>query len=201
MTNLEVTTKKKSAKREVTERVILDATIKLFTANGYERTSSKQIAAESGCSEGLIFKYFINKSNLYAVIFQEWSDSRYKELIDLPPSEDFRSELVILIGYFLDNYSSNLDVVTFHLGQKFHADFGADVMKIREDFIQKRFLVISNRLVKYQKNQKINVGLIIDIMNGYFLMNIVFNNWHPDEYSEKISQLVDILLHGIKSAT
>lgn len=47
---------------------VLMAALKLFSEKGVDRTSTAEIAKESGMSEGTIFKYYKSKSNLLKAI-------------------------------------------------------------------------------------------------------------------------------------
>ena len=50
------------------KRKTLRAAAKLFSEQGYDRTSTAQIAKTAGISEGTVFKYFKSKENLKAEI-------------------------------------------------------------------------------------------------------------------------------------
>src|SRR5918999_6086068 len=62
---------------------ILKTALKLFAAQGFDATSTRQIAREVGIAEGLIFHYFPTKASLLAAILQDRLESR----------RAFRSEL------------------------------------------------------------------------------------------------------------
>src|SRR5690606_42128030 len=49
---------------------ILEAALVLFAKNGYADTSTKEIAANAGVSEALIFKHFGNKDNLLSQLIK-----------------------------------------------------------------------------------------------------------------------------------
>jgi AcrR family transcriptional regulator len=48
----------------------VEAALELFAVQGFDSTSTKQIAAAAGVAEGLIFHHFKNKLNLLAAIFE-----------------------------------------------------------------------------------------------------------------------------------
>jgi len=50
--------------RAITRSKILDASMKLFTQNGYERTSVNAIAREAKISKGLIYNHFDTKEDI-----------------------------------------------------------------------------------------------------------------------------------------
>lgn len=49
---------------------ILKTALKLFAAQGFDATSTRQIAKEAGIAEGLIFHYFSTKASLLAAILE-----------------------------------------------------------------------------------------------------------------------------------
>jgi AcrR family transcriptional regulator len=66
---------------------ILRTALKLFAAQGFDATSTRQIAKEAGIAEGLIFHYFPTKASLLTAILTDRLESR----------RAFRSELRSLL--------------------------------------------------------------------------------------------------------
>lgn len=64
-------TKKRISSSERRE-LILNTACELFAKHGFDRVSTKQLAAASGCSEALIFQHFPTKAAIYEALFQEW---------------------------------------------------------------------------------------------------------------------------------
>ena len=50
--------------RAAREKALLSAASRLFARRGYEATTTREIAAEAGCAEGLIHRYFQSKAGL-----------------------------------------------------------------------------------------------------------------------------------------
>ena len=55
-------------KKEKQDRMI-NASLKMFAENGFERASTDDIVKEAGISKGLLFHYFISKQGLYEFLF------------------------------------------------------------------------------------------------------------------------------------
>jgi AcrR family transcriptional regulator len=55
---------------------ILKTALKLFAAQGFDATSTRQIAREVGIAEGLIFHYFPTKASLLAAILEDRMEGR-----------------------------------------------------------------------------------------------------------------------------
>ena len=54
------------------KELILNAACCLFAENGYEKTTTKQIALAAKCSEALIYKYFESKKTIMDTLLEEW---------------------------------------------------------------------------------------------------------------------------------
>jgi TetR/AcrR family transcriptional regulator len=52
-------------------RHFIDAALHLFSTRGFRGTTTKAIAAAAGVSEGLLFRHFSTKEDLYTAILQE----------------------------------------------------------------------------------------------------------------------------------
>jgi len=62
-----------SLEPEKQERII-NAALKEFTRNGYEKASTNEIIKEAGISKGSLFSYFNSKKELYLFLFDYVSD-------------------------------------------------------------------------------------------------------------------------------
>ena len=49
----------------------IDCAKKIFIAKGYNATTIRDIAREAGCSDGLMFRYFKSKADLFIAIINE----------------------------------------------------------------------------------------------------------------------------------
>lgn len=65
------TEQQNQALREESRAKIITAALHLFGANGYERTTVRQIAEAAGVAQGLLYSHFVNKDDLLQVIFQQ----------------------------------------------------------------------------------------------------------------------------------
>jgi AcrR family transcriptional regulator len=61
--------KKITQKAIDTRQHILDTALGLFSTNGYEKTTMREIAAEAGCSLGLTYRYFASKEALVLELY------------------------------------------------------------------------------------------------------------------------------------
>ena len=59
---------RKEKELEIRREDIIDAAEKLFFSNGYENVSMNDIAEEAEMARGTLYKYFMNKDDIYAAI-------------------------------------------------------------------------------------------------------------------------------------
>ena len=59
---------------DVRRQEILEAAIRVFAAKGYEKTVISDIAAESGISQGLCYRYFRSKEEIYDLAIEEYAE-------------------------------------------------------------------------------------------------------------------------------
>ena len=106
---------RKSAQRDPTREMIMDAARDLFIVKGYQHVSMRQIAKELGYSHGAIYYHFTNKAELfYALVEEHFSmlEQKLKELAQAPlaPREKLDA---ILLGYieFGLNHQSHYEIM------------------------------------------------------------------------------------------
>jgi AcrR family transcriptional regulator len=66
--------------RDERREQIKQAALKLFARRGIAGTKTSMIAAEAGISEGLIYRYFSSKDELFTVLVQELMEEATKEI-------------------------------------------------------------------------------------------------------------------------
>jgi AcrR family transcriptional regulator len=82
--NLKTSARQRSRKRlEERERVILAAAARAFASAGFHATTTRQIAANAGVSEGTVFHYFGSKNDLMVAVL----DGFYNEVLNPKAAE------------------------------------------------------------------------------------------------------------------
>ena len=72
------------SKAELTRERILQTALTLFRTNGYESTTLRQIAAESGSSLGLAYRYFSCKEDFVLAFYESLAAEFIQQVPDLP---------------------------------------------------------------------------------------------------------------------
>lgn len=79
-----------------TRSLILETADRLFSAQGYEKTGSKEIAAAAGVAEGTIFYHFGSKAGLLDVLGRRFNDNLMAALSAIPDRyEDLTGRLLV----------------------------------------------------------------------------------------------------------
>ena len=90
---------------------LLDVGAKLFAAKPYEDVLMEDIAAQAGISRALLYRYFPNKRDLFAAIYQQAADrllAASEFAPDLPVAAQVAAALDAHIDYFAANRHSVL---------------------------------------------------------------------------------------------
>lgn len=72
------------SKAELTRERILQSALTLFRTNGYENTTLRQIAAESGSSLGLAYRYFSCKEEFVLAFYESLAAEFIQQIQSLP---------------------------------------------------------------------------------------------------------------------
>jgi AcrR family transcriptional regulator len=106
---------RKSAQRDLTREMIMDAARDLFIVKGYQHVSMRQIAKALGYSHGAIYYHFTNKAELFYALVEEhfgMLEHKLQELAKAPLTPREKLE-AILLGYieFGLNYQSHYEIM------------------------------------------------------------------------------------------
>lgn len=85
---------------EVRRAQIIEAAFRLFSQNGFQGTTTKEIAAETGINEALIFRYFHSKQELYSAILDYGSNQASSALwlVELSSASEQRDDEALFYG-------------------------------------------------------------------------------------------------------
>jgi AcrR family transcriptional regulator len=75
------------SKAELTRERILRTALTLFRTNGYESTTLRQIAAESGSSLGLAYRYFSCKEEFVLAFYESLAEEFIQQIPNLPQGQ------------------------------------------------------------------------------------------------------------------
>ncbi len=105
--------KMQEAGRSMEEKIVAAAQ-KLFLKNGFEMTSTTQIAREAGCNQALVHYYFRTKEKLFDAVLGGRIREALKGFFVLNTGEgSFEEKLTRMIEFHYDFVRKNSDMVLF----------------------------------------------------------------------------------------
>ena len=94
---------------------ILNAGMKEFAANGFDRASTNAIVKEAGISKGLLFHYFTSKKQFYLYLFQYGAELTMKEFYAAEEwrKPDLLDRLELMMGMKLEIWQRHPELFRF----------------------------------------------------------------------------------------
>jgi AcrR family transcriptional regulator len=196
--------------KDETRHQILKAAMELFADKGFRGTTTRDLAAHAGVNESIIFRYFINKTELYRAILEEkvhkGRDEHYKEVEQLAQSSDARTFLEFLATKFLDRHEQDNGVMRLLL---FSALEGHE---LSEMFLAS--MAIRDPMVAYMERQ-MNEGTFrrmdpllaarafLGMLVCHIQMQEIFGQKTRRDFdrAEVVQTFVSIFLTGMKSSS
>jgi len=101
---------KRRRDRSAKQQALLAAATKLFGGQGYEATTTREIAACAGCAEGLIHRYFTGKEGLLLAIIRDRVSCEVVDLnVRVPIAQSFPLEFFQLVEWELQRMWEDRD--------------------------------------------------------------------------------------------
>jgi AcrR family transcriptional regulator len=111
---------------------ILESAEHLFAVQGYERTTTKQLAEASHVAEGTLFRHFDSKKSILAAVLSiGWNTLLNDLLATLCEVSDYQ-DMVALLRHRLQDFHRHADLVKVCLTQtSFHPDLCESIQRER----------------------------------------------------------------------
>ena len=192
-----------------TKQEIVQAAIELFAAKGFRGTTTRDLAAKAGVNEAIIFRHFVNKTELYRAILEEkvhqGHDERYKEVAQLAANLDIRAFLEFLGNQFIQRHEQD---TTFMRLLLFSALEGHELVDM---FFES--MAIRDPMAAYMERQmnqgtfkKMNPHLVSRAFLSMFVCHIqmqeIFDQKtkHQFDRADTVKTFVSIFLDGMKAS-
>jgi len=88
---------KRTRDRTGKKQALVSAALELFAVKGYERTTTREIASEAGCAEGLIHRYFKGKAGLLATLIEQRISKDSDSSVHIHPLPKLEDEFVQMV--------------------------------------------------------------------------------------------------------
>ncbi|MBL4764960.1 MAG: TetR family transcriptional regulator [Colwellia sp.] len=177
---------------------IINTAVALFSDNGFEVTTMKQIAREAGIGDATIYKYFPNKDKLIYGYYGLMATETAKQFLAEDDLADYslQEKLQLLIDLYLNNFLPNREFVcdSINMIMKSPSILFKDVAPVREEFVE----LIKNLLSEAEQAGEIAPSPFTDatakLANDYLLAVLLY--WVNDDSEEfsNTTQMVDMSL-------
>jgi AcrR family transcriptional regulator len=186
---------------------ILAAAMELFSKNGFRGTTTRDLAAQAGVNEAIIFRHFNNKEELYSAILEQkaWEKNRdapLEELERLAGDSDDEKFFQTLGAAFLERHANDATFMRLLLFSALEGHQLSDMfvasMTARNpiaNYIQKR---IDEGAFRPMDPQLAARGLF-GMFASFVLWQEIFGlkKTHPYDREEVVRTFVSIFLKGI----
>ena len=144
---------------------ILDAAARVFARKGYERATTREIAAEADVSEGNIYNYFASKRDLLLNLVSSMSEPLLTVPEGIPP-DDFEALIAAFLRDRLALTKQNLELTRVLL---YEARFDDD---LRREYVENVLRKMATRLEERMK-PLIEAGVLRPIHTGVAALAIM----------------------------
>jgi AcrR family transcriptional regulator len=190
---------------------LLQIAMRLFSKDGFDGTTTKQIATEAGVSEATLFKHFANKDELYRAILDEKSCSPlftdpFEKIVEYLDKKDDFGVFYTMALNALKNHKDDTDFLRLMM---YSALEGHELARsFFMNFIQQMYDLIGNYIKTRQDEgvfREIEPRIVVRAFSGMFVHHSLNNLlWDKEQKLLKISdeeaarEFATILLNGIK---
>ena len=183
---------------------ILQAAQKLFARNGYDGTTTKELAEKAGIAEGTLFRHFTNKKAiLVEVATQGWIDLLTDLLTELSEMASYEAISHVMYKRMLrlgDNYDMmRVCFMEVQLHQDLRDRIQSEVIEKMTDVAEAFFQTAMERGVYRKMNPRViaQVFLGMFVVAGFSHETIAQPVASPQEMKEMAEGLADIFLNGV----
>ncbi len=181
----------------------MDAAMRLFSKNGFERTSIEQLAHAAGIGKGTIYSYFQTKSEIfYAFCKDELDCSHHEFLTNADPDASLIDQLMVLYMGEFNLISRNKDfgrLLMQHLVFPMETERG----KAREMDDQWLELVFTlYRRAQHRRELRKDIDLFYISSHFYGLYIMAMSAWYSgriltEEFESELRMLFQQAIEGL----
>jgi AcrR family transcriptional regulator len=191
------------------KKQLLEIAMKLFSDQGFDGTTTREIAEAAGVNEALIFRHFRTKEDLFWAVLSDRVErgGRNRRIRELAKSEgDFREVLVAIAETLLDRTDDDAAVTRLlfysalrnrKLSHRFFRTYGQEKFETLADHIRVGIAAGRLRAVNPAIAARSFLGMIV----YHYLVEEVFGVPHAQALStrELAEELVSIFIEGISA--
>jgi AcrR family transcriptional regulator len=189
------------------KKQLIDISMKLFAEQGFDGTSTREIAEAAGVTEAIIFRHFRTKEDLYWAVLADrverrGRNRRIRELLE--SGEDFRDVLLAIAETLLDRTADDTAVTRLlfysalrnrELADRFFETYAHDKFELLAEFLRKGIEDGRFRDVDPLVAARSFLGMII---YHYLVQELFGGDRHHTIHARQVAQEVtDLFLEGV----
>ena len=151
---------KMSDKKAATKRKLIDCAVTLFTEQGYDTTTMKQIAKAGGVGDATIYKYFANKELILLSYFEQCAQDAITQAQGTAEFSEFtlHEKMQLLLDFYIEILMSEREFVLFCVDKFSHSPLFLlqDALKVQLLFREVMFDFLSEA----EKSEEIHKYLL-----------------------------------------
>lgn len=190
-------------RRALTEEKLLKAGIKVFSKNGYDGATTREISKKAGVNESLIIRYFGSKEGLYLEAIRRFIESKRTGPLPYPLQVNLEEELICHVRGVLENLEKNRDLYKILLSPS--TIDGKMRKKINEIIPKQGDPRVLDRLEKLRTKSKLPANVPTDLLllapfqalSAMYLATTVFD-LEPKPFAEAMETLVRAVVRGLQ---
>jgi len=183
---------------------ILQAAQRLFSAKGFEGTTTRDLAQTAGVAEGTLFRHFANKKAiLVEVATSGWVDILTDLLTELSEMGSYKA-IAQVMRRRMWNLQKNADVMRVcFMEVQFHPDLRdriqTEVIDKMTDVAEAFFQTAIDKGIYRQMDAKLGAKVFLGLfaIAGFSDHTLIDPNASPQEMQKMAEGLADIFLNGV----
>lgn len=185
-----------------TKKKIIEASVRLFTKEGYKRTTTKVIAQEANVNEVTIFRHFGSKKGIVEAIVKDRLPylKNIKNYFQKKATYNLEDDLIRVANIYFDAISKNIEmlmILSHEMGPDFQETFSIIPTGIKKTLIQYFSKMQENNKVININPEQLAVSFVSSNI-GFAIMKQLFNDQIITTPIEKIiKDNIKIFIKGI----
>ena len=194
---------KKEQLKEQRAAHILDAAARVFARRGYQRATTREIAAEAGVAEGTIYNYFKSKRHLLISMASRLTMESLEQVKALPPLEDDREYVAAEVTSRFELFLENIDLaralmlemlVNDDLRQEYMNEVLSPAISFLGEYIRSRTEAGAFRKVEPEIIARTMIGGVL----SFGLLWLRHGELDKGSLEELASEVVGLFLDGLR---
>ncbi|RRJ61562.1 TetR/AcrR family transcriptional regulator [Paenibacillus oralis] len=156
-----------------TKNRLIDSALKVFSAKGFDASTTKDIAKEAGTTDGLIYHYFKSKEELlWAVVDKHSLIPSLRDAADqTDPDVPLESLLTKYFGQLLHRLNEKTDLIVMFFGEaQRKPQIREYLVSLIEEGLKPLYFLLKDRTALNEEELRLAVRNIQTAMVMYFLL-------------------------------